>query len=404
MAPFWTTLATFWTSLAPFRRSLAPQKHQKTALLMPKTPIYPKTPLVKTLLLKKGEGVTVRHPCQGAVCPKEPGGVTPDSSRQLKIPSVNSVKKTKRIQFQSEFIDSLPYTARLSASNNRNKSVSNMEQQKIYVSDLDGTLLGTGGVLSAFSRRHLTDLLRAGLHFTVASARAWAEIVPVVGDLPLTLPVIAINGAFITEYATGKHLVINNLPRDLAETVYRHILNEGLLPFIVTHNGTEDCLYWQELTNEEMQWYHDTLHVHKDRRIRRIEDLKHAFAEQVIAFAVMGPRPQVTALSEVLADTFPGLLENFLFENPASPGHWWLTIHDQRACKSKAIRTLVEMTGHRLENLTVFGDHINDIKMLQLAGTGVAMANAEEELKAHADIVIGPNTDDAVVKYIEGYQ
>ncbi len=276
-----------------------------------------------------------------------------------------------------------------------------MQHQKIFVSDLDGTLLGAGGVLSDFSRGKLTELLNAGLHFTVASARAWGEIVPVLGDLPLTLPVIAINGAFITEYATGRHLVINNIANDFSEIIYQHILGAQLLPFIVTHNGTEDCLYWQDLKNEQMQWYHDILHVHKDKRIRRIEDLKHALAEKVIAFAVMGPREHVTALSELLASEYPGLLENFLFENPYGPGHWWLTIHDQRACKSKGIGSLVEMTGHTLENLTVFGDHINDIKMLQLAGTGVAVANAEDKLKQSADEIIGFNTENAVVRYIE---
>lgn len=275
-----------------------------------------------------------------------------------------------------------------------------MDNQNIYISDLDGTLLGADGVLSDFARRHLTAMLEAGLHFTVASARAWAEIVPVLGDLPLALPVICINGAFITDYATGRHRVINSLDRRLAETVYGHILAADLLPFIVTHNGTEDCLYWQELKNEEMQWYHDTLHVQKDQRLRRTEDLNHALTEQVIAFAVMGPPQRVAALSNVLSAECPGLLENFLFENPASPGHWWLTIHDQKACKSKAIATLVEMTGHKLENLTVFGDHINDIKMLQLAANGVAVANAETALKYHADTVIGPNTDDAVVRWL----
>ncbi len=276
-----------------------------------------------------------------------------------------------------------------------------MQNQKIFVADMDGTLLRSDGTLSGTSRNKLIELLNAGVHFTVASARAWGEITPVLGDLPLTLPVIAINGAFITEYATGRHLVINNIANDFAEAIYQSILDHGLLPFIVTHNGSEDCLYWQELRNEEMQWYHDILHVHQDKRIRRTEDLKHALAETVIAFAVMGPKSNVEALSEQLAADYPGLLENFLFENPYSPGHWWLTIHDQRACKSKAIGALVEMTGYSLENLTVFGDHINDIKMLQLAGRGVAVANAEEELKAHADEVIGSNEDDAVVKYIE---
>ncbi|OQY06441.1 MAG: hypothetical protein B6I25_03950 [Planctomycetales bacterium 4572_13] len=275
-----------------------------------------------------------------------------------------------------------------------------IDNQKLFVSDLDGTLLQTDGTLSDYSRKTLTKLLEAGVHFTVASARAWGEIVPVLGDLPLRLPVIAINGAYITDYATGNHRVINNIENNFAATIYRHILDGGLLPFIVTHNGTEDCLYWQDLKNEQMQWYHDILHVHKDKRIRRIEDLKHALTEKVIAFAVMGPKEDVAALSELLADEYPGLLENFLFENRHNSGHWWLTIHDQRSCKSKAIKTLVEMTGHDLKNLTVFGDHINDIKMLKSAGTGVTVDNAEPEVKAIADKIIGSNDDDAVVNYM----
>jgi Cof subfamily protein (haloacid dehalogenase superfamily) len=274
-------------------------------------------------------------------------------------------------------------------------------ENKIFVSDLDGTLLRSDGTLSEYSRDTLRELLEAGVHFTVASARAWGEIVPVLGDLPLSLPVIAINGAYLTDYKTGKHLVINSLGNDFANTIYQHILEHELLPFIVTHNGIEDCLYWEELKNEQMQWYHDILHVHKDKRIRKTEDLKHALAEKVIAFAVMGPPEHVKALSEFLAGQYPGLLENFLFENPYSPGHWWLTIHDQKACKSKAIKTLVEMTGHDLKHLTVFGDHINDIKMFQLAGRAIAVANAEPEVKTHADEVIGFSDDDAVVKYID---
>jgi len=279
-----------------------------------------------------------------------------------------------------------------------------MKNQKIFVSDLDGTLLRSDGRLSDYSRGKLTELLNNGIHFTIASARAWDEIAMVLGDLPLSLPVIAINGAFITEYATGRHLVINNIDNDFAETIYQHILDHSLLPFIVTFNGAEDNLYWEKLINDQMQWYHDILQVEKIKRLRHIDRLENALTEDVIAFAVMGPKENVYTLWRQLADDYPGLLENFLFENPYSPGHWWLTIHDQRACKSKGIRTLVEMTGHKLENLTVFGDHINDINMLKLAETGVAVANAEDQLKQHADKIIGSNEEDAVVNYIANYQ
>lgn len=272
--------------------------------------------------------------------------------------------------------------------------------ESLFVSDLDGTLLRSDGTLSDYSRSTLTKLLQSGLHFTVASARAWSEIVPVLGNLPLSLPVIAVNGAFLTDYHTGRHLVINNIAKDFAEAIYQHILDHRLQPFIVTHNGSEDCLYWQDLKNEQMQWYHDMLHVQKDKRIRRISDLKHALAEQVIAFAVMGPPDEVRALAEYLDAEYPGLLENYLFENFYTPGHWWLTIHDQKACKSKAIRTLSEISGYSLDSITVFGDHINDIKMFQTAGRAVAVANAQDQLKRWAHLVIAANDEDAVVRYL----
>ncbi|HDS84716.1 MAG TPA: HAD family phosphatase [Phycisphaerales bacterium] len=275
-----------------------------------------------------------------------------------------------------------------------------MNKSEIFVSDMDGTLLQTAGRLSDYSKKTLRQLLAAGVRFTVASARAWAEMTPILGDLPLRLPVIAVNGAYLTDYATGRHLVINHLDGAFAATIYAHILDEGLLPFVVTHNGQEDCLYWEKLINPEMQWYHDILELENDRRLRRIGKLTDALKEKVVAFAVMGSRENVTALAGLLAERYPQMMENFLFENPYHTGHWWLTLHDRKACKSKALRTLMELEGFSSEHLTVFGDHINDIKMFQLAGCAVAVANAEPIVKQHADQIIGPNDDDAVVNYI----
>ncbi len=42
-----------------------------------------------------------------------------------------------------------------------------------------------------------------------------------------------------------------------------------------------------------------------------------------------------------------------------------------------------------MENVVAFGDNFNDISMLEAAGTGVAMGNADDAVKARANIVIG---------------
>ena len=68
------------------------------------------------------------------------------------------------------------------------------------------------------------------------------------------------------------------------------------------------------------------------------------------------------------------------------------------ATKAAAVRNLARRCG--AERVIAFGDNINDIPMLKAADIAVAMGNAIPEVKEMADVVIGPNTDDSVVKFI----
>ena len=52
-----------------------------------------------------------------------------------------------------------------------------------------------------------------------------------------------------------------------------------------------------------------------------------------------------------------------------------------------------------IENVVAFGDNFNDISMLEAAGTGVAMGNADDAVKARAN-VIGDNTTDSIAQFI----
>lgn len=75
--------------------------------------------------------------------------------------------------------------------------------RRLFVSDLDGTLADRDARLSAFSRRQLTGLLEAGLPFSVATARSVHTLAPIIEGLPLRLPVVELNGAFITDLKTN---------------------------------------------------------------------------------------------------------------------------------------------------------------------------------------------------------
>ena len=271
---------------------------------------------------------------------------------------------------------------------------------KLYVSDLDGTLLRSDATLSEFSRQTLAKLLDGGLAFTVASARSVVAMQTLLAGLRIRLPVIELNGAMISDLATARHQVVHAIEPALLADLYAFLRKRGHNAFLSCVDGRRDHLYYAEVTNDGMAWYVKDRIAARDTRLRRVDDLTGCFAEAVVALTLVERPEALEDTRRAIAERFPGAVAMNLFENGYSPGWFWLTLHNHRATKDQAIRELLELAGVAASGLVVFGDHWNDITMFQVAGTAVAVANAADELKAHATGVIGTNDDDAVAKYI----
>jgi 5-amino-6-(5-phospho-D-ribitylamino)uracil phosphatase len=82
-----------------------------------------------------------------------------------------------------------------------------MTEPALYICDLDGTLLRSDATLSDFARDGLNRLIAAGIGLTLASARGTAGMRSLLAGVRLQLPVIELNGAFISDMQTGRHLV-----------------------------------------------------------------------------------------------------------------------------------------------------------------------------------------------------
>lgn len=270
---------------------------------------------------------------------------------------------------------------------------------RLFVSDLDGTLLDSQERLSAYSRAELARLLECGLPFTVASARSIWSIKPILDDLPLTLPVIEFNGAFISDLRTGAHQFCHSIAPDIVTEIMARADEFGLPPFLSTFNGDEDHLYYTKPVNVGMTWYVDSRERTQDPRLRQVNDLTPCLQEQVVCVTVIGEGPEVRELNDWAHERFPGLVQLNCYDHFYSPS-WWLTVHDLRATKAEALRVLAEDQGISCADVTVFGDETNDIPMFKVAGRSVAVENARPEVKEHADLVIGPCDADSVVKYL----
>ena len=272
----------------------------------------------------------------------------------------------------------------------------------LYISDLDGTLLRPDGTLSPASRDGLNRLIADGLHFTVATARSIASIRHLLAGLDLRLPVVNLNGALLSDVSSGRHQYVQAIPPEIAAVVYEQTRAMGPYPFISTCGPRGDALYYSRVENAGMQWLVDDRLDAGDERLQQIEDLRAALCEQVLAFTIIVHQPALLqTLQATLEERCPGRLQMYIFPNGYSQsGDTWLTICHARATKDRAIRKLLTWGNYRVEDLTVFGDGDNDIGMFELAPRAIATANATKRLRNLATDVIGPNSEDGVVRYL----
>ena len=79
----------------------------------------------------------------------------------------------------------------------------------------------------------------------------------------------------------------------------------------------------------------------------------------------------------------------------------WYKFSSATATKEHSIKILSEKLNIPIEEMVAFGDDFNDIGMLKLCGTGVAMKNAIPQVKEVADFETLSNNEDGVAKYLE---
>lgn len=274
-------------------------------------------------------------------------------------------------------------------------------RREVYVTDLDGTLLGEDARLSSRTRSGLVTLLGSGLLLTVASARSVVAMQSILAGLRLPLPVIELNGAFISDLGTGRHLAASALDTELAAGAYELIRAAGRVPFVSSFDGECDRLYYSEPGNPGMRWYLDDRLASNDRRLTKTTDLASRLSEQVVCLTVIDRPEAVEELRAALLERFEDRLSVRRFSNEYFSGWDWLTVHDARATKDRALATLLDAFDLGDAEVVAFGDSDNDVPLFRVADRGIAVANASAELKSLAAEVIGPSSEDSIVEFLE---
>lgn len=276
-----------------------------------------------------------------------------------------------------------------------------MTDSPVYVCDLDGTLLRSDGTLSPFSRGGINRLLEAGVKLTVASARGTPGMRSLLSGVGIRLPVIELNGAFVSEMDSGRHLVSNVLSEGEACAAVKAILATGNDPVITTWDGRQDGVHFGLRTNESTTWYVEEKKKYRDPRLAPCDDLLGvARKEDVAQITTFALDAEAVALTEQLRGTVG---DGAIVHNAANfywPGWNEITVQHRDAVKGAAIPALLAACGGTGVDVVACGDHLNDLSMFAVAAHSIAPANAHPEVLESATEVVASNDEDGIVRHL----
>jgi Cof subfamily protein (haloacid dehalogenase superfamily) len=258
---------------------------------------------------------------------------------------------------------------------------------QLIASDLDETLLNKQAELTGRTLAALGRAMDAGARVVLASGRMVGAIRRYADAIGVNAPVIAFNGALIYDTREGRALFAREIPVEDARAVARAAEARGI--------------YVQAFTREE--YFFERAGALSDLYARGIGGITgRAVGAKLSAWIdapmckllMIAPPEEAQRLLRELAPAFSGRMELAL----SRPNYLECTAAGVH--KGAALEALSGMLRIPRESVAAFGDNQNDLSMLRWAGSGYAVANAPEAVRAGA--LRAPASDeDGVARVIE---
>ncbi len=271
------------------------------------------------------------------------------------------------------------------------------QTDRLFLSDLDGTLLQPDATLSDHAYTQLSALLQKGLPFTIATARTMYSVLPILRGLPLQYPMILQNGAVLYDPLSKRICHAAVIRPDACCAVFAAMEQAQANGFAYCiEDGILRCCYTQ-LTNPAMQRFYKERRDRYEKPFRQVETLSALAADNVVYLSMTDAEARLRPLAEAL-QTVNGIAVTF-YRDVYETERWYLEISADTATKYHGAMLLRKQ--FHCSHLTGFGDNDNDLPLMQACDLKIAVANATPALRAAADLIIGSNTEDAVVQYLQ---
>jgi Cof subfamily protein (haloacid dehalogenase superfamily) len=265
---------------------------------------------------------------------------------------------------------------------------------RLLAIDIDGTLLDSHGRLPEAHRDALIEASALGVEVALVTGRSYHFTGAVVDRLPIPLTLIVNNGA-VVKRKSGETELRHVLPRDAARRVLdqtRHL--EDCVAVVFDRSDARQIVF------ERMDWSHPNRRGYFDKNqafiTRSPSPLRDALTEDPIQVMFNGSVAPMRALVASLrampiADQFSVAITEY-----AARDFSLVDINAAGCSKGTTLAAWVARRGWTAADVAAIGDNLNDVEMLDFAGTAFVMGNATEALKSRGYRPTASNDEDGL--------
>jgi Cof subfamily protein (haloacid dehalogenase superfamily) len=272
---------------------------------------------------------------------------------------------------------------------------------RLLAIDIDGTLLDSRGHLPETHRAAVAATVGAGVEVALVTGRSFHFARPLVDALGLPLTLIVNNGAVVKNSAGG-----TEMRQLLGREVARHVLEKT--------RAFEDCVAivfdrppedeGRQVVFERMDWSHPNRRGYYERNKPFIAaapvTLAAVLTEDPIQVMFNGSVEPMRTLAGLLrslpaAGRYTVAITEYMHRDFAL-----VDVNDAGCSKGTTLARWAERLGLTRDDVMAVGDNLNDVEMLDFAGTAVVMGNATDAIKRRGYWVTGTNDEGGLASAI----